>query len=118
MKKSILITVLLMFTTMSWGQKKSAKVSLEVNGNCHMCKKRIEKVALKTKGVKYANWNVQSHQLKLIIDERKVDTLTVQKAIASVGHDTKAFLAKDRVYNELHTCCKYRNEENTVNHNQ
>ena len=35
-------------------QKKNTKISFEVNGNCEMCKKRIEKAAFSVKGVKMA----------------------------------------------------------------
>ena len=38
-----------------------------------MCKERIEKASIKTKGVKSAVWNVKTHELKLIFDARKTD---------------------------------------------
>ena len=39
---------------MSFAQNKNARVSLDVDGVCMMCKNRIEKASLKTKGVKSA----------------------------------------------------------------
>ena len=103
-------------------QKKNAKITFEVNGVCEMCKDRIEKATLKTKGVKYCNWTIDTHQLSLIIDERKVDKLTIQKNIAAAGHDTKEVKATDDAYKNLHGCCKYDrlnfpfNPENNTNH--
>ena len=47
------------------------KAAIEVDGVCMMCKNRIEKACLKTKGVKSAIWNVETHNLNLIYDERK-----------------------------------------------
>jgi len=88
-------------------KNKNAKYTIEVNGNCEQCKKRIEKAAYSVSGVKSANWNVESHQLSLILNEDKATILDVKKAIANVGHDTDEVKATDEVYDKLHSCCKY-----------
>lgn len=113
MKKTIFILSFLMIGLSAEAQKKkrNAKASIEVDGVCLMCKKRIEKAALNTKGVKFALWNVKTHMLSLIIDERKTDVKTIQKNIAAVGHDTKGIRAKDHVYNNIDPCCKYRDKK-------
>ena len=116
MKKVLLILTVLFFSISGFSQKKNAKVSFEVDGVCMMCKSRIEKAALNTKGVKFANWNVETHELKLIIDERKTDVKAIKQNIANVGHDTKEIKATDEVYNNLHGCCKYREEEVKEDH--
>ena len=59
------------FSVLSFAQNKNAKASFEVDGVCMMCKSRIEKASLNTKGVKSAVWNVKSHELKLIFNEHK-----------------------------------------------
>jgi len=76
-----------------------------------MCKGRIEKAALTTKGVKYANWNVKTHELMLIIDERKTDKKMVCEVLAKAGHDSEEIKATLEDYNNLHPCCKYRDDE-------
>lgn len=118
MRKIIFIIGLLLigFSAQAQKKKKNAKVSLEVDGVCMMCKGRIEKAALNSKGVKYAQWNVKTHELKLIIDERKTDVKTIQQNLANVGHDTKAIKATKEVYDNLHPCCKYRSEEVQEDH--
>ena len=110
MKKLILIFTVLL-TTATFAQNKNAKASMEVDGVCGMCKERIEKAAIRTKGVKSAVWNVDTHELKLIFDERKTDLKTISKNIAAVGHDTKEIKATEEQYNSIHACCKYRDEE-------
>lgn len=116
MKKLIVIISLIFFGLSTNAQKKNAKVSIEVDGICGMCKKRIETAALKTKGVKFALWSVKTHELKLIIDERKTSAETVQKSIAAVGHDSKGHIAPDEAYNAVHPCCKYRDDEIVKDH--
>jgi mercuric ion binding protein len=114
--KNLLVTFVLLFTLTSFAQNKNERASLEVDGVCLMCKKRIEKASLNTKGVKSAIWNVESHELKLIFDERKTNLETIQKSIVAVGHDTKTLKATDEAYETVHPCCKYRDEEVQEDH--
>lgn len=116
MKKFILIFGLYLIVLSATAQKKSAKIEFEVAGVCVMCKERIEKAALTTKGVKYANWNVQTHMLSLIVDERKTTAKKVKQNIAAVGHSSKDVEAPIEAYNNLDACCKYNDEEVVKNH--
>ncbi|SFZ91010.1 Heavy-metal-associated domain-containing protein [Flaviramulus basaltis] len=115
MKKVITIT-LLFIGVATYAQNKNAKASIEVDGVCMMCKSRIEKACLSTKGVKSAIWNVKTHELKLFFDERKIDLKTIQSNIVAVGHDTKELKATDEIYNSIDPCCKYRDEEVVKDH--
>jgi cation transport ATPase len=118
MKKIVMIMSFLLIGISAQAQKKNAKVSIEVDGVCMMCKKRIEKAALSTKGVKFASWDMKSHQLSLILDERKTNVKTVQKNIAAAGHDTKGIKATEHAYNSVSPCCKYRDPKVVKNHNK
>ncbi|MDG5492771.1 heavy-metal-associated domain-containing protein [Psychroserpens sp. SPM9] len=108
--KKVLLLVAVLLTTVTFAQNKNARASIEVDGVCLMCKERIEKAAIRTKGVKSAIWNVETHELKLIYDERKTDLKKISAKVASVGHDTKEVKATDEAYNSVHPCCKYRDE--------
>ena len=117
MKKLLAIAILFIgFTTLA--QNKNAKASLEVDGVCLMCKERIEKACITTKGVKSAVWNVNTHELKLIFDERKTDLKTIQENILAVGHDNEELVASDEAYASVHACCKYRDEEIQEEHKE
>ncbi|WP_412464583.1 heavy-metal-associated domain-containing protein [Flavobacterium mekongense] len=109
--KNIVIGLLLMlvsFTAQAQEKKsKNAKYSIEVNGNCEMCKKRIEKAAFSVSGVKSAEWHIDDHQLHLIINEEKCSLIEIKKALAKVGHDTDEVKATDEDYQKLHGCCMY-----------
>ena len=117
MKKILIITFLFMGMTV-FSQNKNARTSIEVDGVCLMCKDRIEKACIKTKGVKSAVWNVETHELRLIFDERKTTLDVIQKNIAAVGHDTKAIKATEEAYNSVHACCKYRDDEVQEDHKE
>lgn len=123
--KKILLLICLFLGIAHYSQEKklnkNAKISYKVDGICGMCKNRIETAALKTKGVKFALWNVESKELKLIIDERKTNVETTQKNILAIGHDLLLEGGKDKkatelAYNSVHPCCKYRDEEIIEDH--
>jgi cation transport ATPase len=109
--KNTILGIMLLFVILSAQaqekKNKNAKYDIEVNGNCEMCKKRIEKVAFSVKGVKSANWHIDDHILHLIINEEKCSLLDVKKAIANVGHDTDEVKTTQDIYDNLHSCCKY-----------
>ncbi|WP_295983229.1 heavy-metal-associated domain-containing protein [uncultured Algibacter sp.] len=109
--KKLLIIALMLTGTLTFAQNKNAKASMEVDGICGMCKARIEKACLNTKGVKFAQWSIDTHELNLIYDARKTDMETIEKQVLAAGHDTKNVKATDEAYATVHACCKYRDEE-------
>jgi len=114
--KKLLVLLVFFIGASTFAQNKNAKASIEVDGVCLMCKERIEKASIKTKGVKAASWNVETHELKLFFDENKTDLSTIQKNIAAVGHDTQDIVATDEIYNSIDECCKYRDEQVVKDH--
>lgn len=108
--KKVILVVILLIGTVTFAQNKNAKATIEVDGVCNMCKERIEKAAIRAKGVKLAIWDVNTHDLKLIYDERRTDLKKIKQSIADVGHDTKEIKATEEAYHSLHDCCLYRDE--------
>lgn len=92
-------------------KNKNAKHTIEVNGNCEQCQKRIQKAAFSVNGVKTANWNIETHKLVVTMNEEKASVNQVEKAIANVGHDAGKVKAKKETYENLHHCCQYDREE-------
>ena len=80
--------------------------TVKVLGNCGSCKSRIEKAA-KQAGAAKANWNGETQTLKITYDEASTSLLTIEKGIASAGHDTRDVKANLNAYNKLESCCQY-----------
>ncbi len=78
-----------------------------VNGVCEQCKARIESAAY-VKGVKYADWNVDTHDLTVKYDSTKTSPEIILKSVAKAGHDNELFKAEDEDYNKIAKCCKYK----------
>ncbi len=100
--KQIITILAILVINVTFAQDKNARATMEVDGVCRMCKERIEKAAIKTKGVKSAVWSVETHKLELIYDARKTNTDLISKNIAAVGHDTQQIKATDEAYLSVH----------------
>ena len=74
-----------------------SSTSFKVFGACDQCKNRIE-AALKIKGVKVANWDVDTKILALEYNAAQISLEKIQNKILSVGHDLFDKKAKDIIY--------------------
>lgn len=99
-----------MLTSTQVSAQKVKTIKFEVDGVCGMCKDRIEK-AVDVKGVKYANYDLDNHQLEVIYKTKKISENEIHQRIANVGHDTEKIKATDEAYDQIHECCKYREHE-------
>ena len=84
--------------------------SITVHGACGMCQDRIETAALQVIGVETADWDNASQKLT-VTHSSFFDVHELHQKMASIGHDTDLITASDEVYENLHMCCKYRDEE-------
>ena len=90
-------------------QKKSKGTATEefrVEGVCKMCKVRIENAAL-IKGVKSAEWELESSIITVVYKESKISLDEIHQAIAKAGHRTDKLKADPEAYAKLPGCCLY-----------
>jgi len=108
--KAFLASIILIFSLSVNAQIKNAKTStVEINGNCAMCKKTIEAAAYEPK-VSKAEWDEDTHQAVLTYNPDKTSEEAILKRIAQAGYDNQAFRAPDEVYAKLHECCLYERD--------
>ena len=110
MKKYIVLFLLVPFFTFSQSNDKNTKETFSVEGNCSMCKKRIEKAALSLEGVKYAKWNKKSGDFSIIYNNEKVNIQEIRSKIAQSGHDNGEYVTTTEVYDKFPDCCKYNDK--------
>lgn len=104
---AIMAIAMLLTCTTSNAQIKNAKTeTVNVYGNCGMCKTTIEKAGNK-KGQAKVIWNKDTKLATLTYDATKTNKADILKRIAFVGYDNDSFLAPDAVYNNLQGCCQY-----------
>lgn len=99
-----LFIVFLFASPLFFAQISSAKIW--VNGDCGMCKERIETTATKN-GANNAHWNDETKILNLEYDSTQTNLEQILKKIAEAGHDNEKFKAAQEVYEQLPGCCHY-----------
>ncbi|HUS02123.1 MAG TPA: TonB-dependent receptor [Chitinophagaceae bacterium] len=85
-------------------------VNFKVFGVCEQCKDRVEG-ALKVKGIRSSDWNIDTKMLFVAYDPSKISLDKIHNKIIAVGHDTYLKKANDAVYQSLPGCCHYREME-------
>ena len=83
-----------------------ASSTFKVWGNCEMCKETIEG-SLKVDGITKADWNVETKEITVSYDDKKISLDQIQKNIASVGYDNEKYKGDEKAYGELPGCCQY-----------
>lgn len=108
----ITVAVFALISSTLFAQEK--EITINVSGNCTMCKKRIEKAATSLTGVKSTDWNVKTKQATVLFDSQKVTKEQIQKNIANAGHDSEGIKAEDASYNSLPSCCQYDRKSQSI----
>src|SRR4051812_19297491 len=104
----VFITIIFSSFTLSAQQDKDiATLKDTVQGNCNMCKKRIEEAAY-VKGVKRAEWDKESHVLTVVYRPSKISDEAILKSVAKAGHTSGKVQATDADYKKLPECCHYK----------
>lgn len=113
MKRYFILILLSLFSFQSFAQSGDVKTeTFKVEGNCGMCKKRIEDAAY-VKGVKRADWNKEDHILTVVYRPSKTSAENIHQAIAKAGHSTATSAAADADYKKLPECCQYKSNSCT-----
>ena len=106
-KLFISLSIAFLFSSLAICGDNIQQTKFKVSGNCEMCENRIEK-AVKGNDVKFASWDKKTTMLTVAFNSKAVTADSLQKLIASAGHDTEKYKAPDTVYNALPQCCLYR----------
>ena len=104
--KKLFIGLLLLVSGSALAQ--TSEVTFWVNGVCGMCEKRIESALINSPGVKFADWDKETLQVKVAYNSKKITEQKLHEILAGVGHDTQKVRAIDGDYAKLPGCCKYR----------
>lgn len=111
-KYFILLMVLGGLINSAFAQKKkigTETITLRVEGNCDMCKKRVEN-AVSVNGVKTSNWDEKTKVLSVIVKSDKLNKESLAKLVAAAGYDNELFKADSAAYEKLPDCCHYRSK--------
>ena len=74
--------------------------------NCDMCKEKIEKDLVLTKGVKKVNVDVYKKEIKVTFNAEKTTEAKLKKAISKIGYDSDEVVANKKAHDHLAKCCQ------------
>lgn len=102
-----LTIILTSFTALAQSKKDILTETYKVDGNCDMCKKRIEEAAY-INGVKRAKWNAETHELTVVYKPSKTNANDILANVAKSGYSSEKIAATETDYNKLPECCHYK----------
>ena len=71
-----------------------------------MCKERIEKILIFTKGVVDAKLDLKTKIVTIEFKETKTNSKNLRIAISNIGYDADSVVANIKAYEKLPACCK------------
>jgi cation transport ATPase len=99
---AIAIPLLAMIGTVS---AQSAEIVIQTTAQCGECKEIIEKALMAEKGVKFAELNIQTKQVKVVYNAKKTNPEQLRKTISGVGYDADEIVADPEAVKKLNPCC-------------
>ena len=107
MKKSIIILVLILVSTLGFSQtKKDSTLRIKTSAVCDMCKQRIEQGMAFEKGIKDIVLDTATKVATVKYSIARTTPENIRKAITKLGYDADGMPADPKAYEKLPTCCK------------
>lgn len=105
MMKTIILSFLLLFCAPLFGQKTTI-IQIQTSAQCGDCKERIETALNQTKGVVYAELNIETKVVEIKYNVKKTDVAKLQKVVTSIGYDADDQKADLTAQKALPLCCQ------------
>ena len=102
--KGLLMIMMVMFVGFSYGQ--SQVVTLQTSAECGDCKGRIENALNYTKGVKYAELDLDTKKVEVKFNTKKISLEEVKKVISETGYSADDMKANPKAVAKLPACCQ------------
>lgn len=104
--KAITLFILLFLTGLTFGQKKIEEVVIQTSAQCGDCKELIEDKLNYTKGVLFAELDLESKKVTVRYKTKSISLQEIKLAIASVGYSADDVKAKEEDVLKLPICCQ------------
>ncbi|MFM8595827.1 MAG: heavy-metal-associated domain-containing protein [Flavobacteriales bacterium] len=100
--------VLFLFFTLSISilAQKPIIISIQTSAQCGDCKQRIETTLNQTKGVVYAELNLETKVVEVKFKPSKTDAAAIKTALTLIGYDADEMKANPAAQKALPLCCQ------------
>lgn len=107
--KVVILSFLFVFVGLNAYSQKKGKVEtvvIQTSAECEQCEERIEGGLNYTKGVKFAELDMNTMKLTVKYRPDQISLEEIKKKIASLGYDADEVKADPKALEELPACCK------------
>jgi copper chaperone CopZ len=111
MKKYFLSLVILFICGFSFSQKTETSI-IQTSAQCNDCKDRIEGKLNYTKGIKFAELDMETKKVTIKYSSKKISLQKIKETIAAIGYDADEVKAKQEDILKLPKCCQPGGMEN------
>ncbi len=94
------------FTIFSQEKSKNQVIVIQTSAECGQCKERIENQLNYTKGIKYAELNLEDLKLTVKYNSSKITLEEIKTQITKLGYDADDVKAEKEAYQKLPKCCQ------------
>lgn len=101
-----LIFIIAMLSAGITSAQKSQTVVIQTSAECGMCKDRIESKLNYVKGIKFADLDIDSKQLTVKFDTRKIQLIEIKNMVAALGYNADEVPANQEEVKKLPACCQ------------
>ena len=107
MKTILLFTMVLFVAGYSNAQSSNVKTSIiQTSAECGACKTRIEDKLNYTKGIKFAELNLEDKKVTVKYSTKKISLAEIKKIISEIGYTADDVKAIQKSVDALPACCK------------
>jgi copper chaperone CopZ len=104
--KATTLFLFLFLTGLTFGQKKIEETIIQTSAQCGDCKDRIESKLNYTKGVIFAELDLESKKVTVRYKTKSISLQEIKQAIASIGYSADDLKAKEEDVLKLPKCCQ------------
>lgn len=105
MKKFVLSFVILFICGFSFSQK-AETIVIQTSAQCNDCKERIEGKLNYTKGIRFAELDMETKKVTVKYASKKISLQKIKETIAAIGYDADEIKAKQEDILKLPKCCQ------------
>lgn len=116
--KTIVLSVIILLglSSLFAQQSKTETIKIKTSGQCSMCKERIEKALVFEKGIKSADYDVETAVVTVKFNNTKTTPEKIKQVVVLTGYDADEMIADSLAYSKLPNCCKKPGDPLKVNH--
>lgn len=104
--KYLIISIFAILSIPSKAQDSDGKALIKTSAICEMCKEAIEYELTYTKGIKFAELNLENKVVTVEFNPKKTNLDIIRKQITLIGYNADSLKRDPVAYEKLPFCCK------------